>query len=248
MPPEAMPSDDYLRLSPDKAFCLQDMKRCMQNDLAETAWPATQYLWKLHPIFNWIEDKAGIFYKRSEVPVLGLSNSIGSDEMLFIVAGLIPNRKSTTVVDEWFGVLYKNGQFAQILSMSEVMQKTHINVKSPNTQQVSDEQIKNGQALLNDVVDRAKKLMSEKYTEYKEKTDPYVYEEMERLEQLKARRKEAQLSLADLGIPGMEREKSAKEREIDELFDNFMYWERDTLEIDRDNPYIRIIAGVTGVK
>jgi len=248
MPPEAMPSDDYLRLSPDKAFCLQDMKRCMQNDLAETAWPATQYLWKLHPIFNWIEDKAGIFYKRSEVPVLGLSNSIGSDEMLFIVAGLIPNRKSTTVVDEWFGVLYKNGQFAQILSMSEVMQKTHINVKSPNTQQLSDEQIKNGQALLNDVVDRAKKLMSEKYTEYKEKTDPYVYEEMERLEQLKARRKEAQLSLADLGIPGMEREKSAKEREIDELFDNFMDWERDTLEIDRDNPYIRIIAGVTGVK
>ena len=248
MPPEAMPSDDYLRLSPDKAFCLQDMKRCMQNDLAETAWPATQYLWKLHPIFNWIEDKAGIFYKRSEVPVLGLSNSIGSDEMLFIVAGLIPNRKSTTVVDEWFGVLYKNGQFAQILSMSDVMQKTHINVKSPNTQQVSDEQIKNGQALLNDVVDRAKKLMSEKYTEYKEKTDPYVYEEMERLEQLKARRKEAQLSLADLGIPGMEREKSAKEREIDELFDNFMDWERDTLEIDRDNPYIRIIAGVTGVK
>ena len=246
MPPEAMPSDDYLRLSPDRDYCLEDMKRCMQNDLAETAWPATQYLWKLHPIFNWIEDKAGVFYKRSEVPVLGLSNSLATDEMIFLVAGLIPNRKSTTVVDEWFGVSYKSGQFSRILSMSEVLQKTHMNVKAPNTQKVSEQQIEKGQALLSDVIAHAQKLMADKCAEYKEKTDPYVYEEMERLEQLKARHKEAQLSFADLGVKGFERKKSEKEREIDNIFENFMDWEKDTLEIE-ENPYIRIIAVVTGV-
>lgn len=224
-----------------------DMKRCMQNDLAETAWPATQYLWKLHPIFNWIEDKAGIFYKRSEVPVLGLTNSIGAEDILFIVAGLIPNRKSTTVVDEWFGVLYKNAQFDNILSMSEVLQKTHLNVKVPNTQNVSEEQIARGQKLLGDVVNRAKKIMADKCAEYKEKTDPYIYEEMERLEQLEQRHKDAQLSFFDLGIPGMERKKSEKEREIEAIFTNFMDWEKDTLEIE-ENPYIRIIAVVTGVR
>ena len=247
IPPEAMPSDDYLRLSPDREYCLNDMKRCMQNDLAETAWPATQYLWKLHPIFNWIEDKAGIFYKRSEVPVLGLTNSIGAEDILFIVAGLIPNRKSTTVVDEWFGVLYKNAQFDNILSMSEVLQKTHLNVKVPNTQNVSEEQIARGQKLLGDVVNRAKKIMADKCAEYKEKTDPYIYEEMERLEQLEQRHKDAQLSFFDLGIPGMERKKSEKEREIEAIFTNFMDWEKDTLEIE-ENPYIRIIAVVTGVR
>lgn len=247
IPPEAMPSDDYLRLSPDREYCLNDMKRCMQNDLAETAWPATQYLWKLHPIFNWIEDKAGVFYKRSEVPVLGLTNSIGAEEILFIVAGLIPNRKSTTVVDEWFGVLYKNDQFDSILSMSEVLQKTHLNVKVPNTQNVSEEQIARGQKLLGDVVNRAKKIMADKCAEYKEKTDPYIYEEMERLEQLEQRHKDAQLSFFDLGIPGMERKKSEKEREIEAIFTNFMDWEKDTLEIE-ENPYIRIIAVVTGVR
>lgn len=247
IPPEAMPSDDYLRLSPDREYCLNDMKRCMQNDLAETAWPATQYLWKLHPIFNWIEDKAGVFYKRSEVPVLGLTNSIGAEEILFIVAGLIPNRKSTTVVDEWFGVLYKNDQFDSILSMSEVLQKTHLNVKVPNTQNVSEEQIERGQKLLGDVVNRAKKIMADKCAEYKEKTDPYIYEEMERLEQLEQRHKDAQLSFFDLGIPGMERKKSEKEREIEAIFTNFMDWEKDTLEIE-ENPYIRIIAVVTGVR
>lgn len=247
IPPEAMPSDDYLRLSPDREYCLNDMKRCMQNELAETAWPATQYLWKLHPVFNWIEDKAGVFYKRSEVPVLGLTNSIGTEEILFIVAGLIPNRKSTTVVDEWFGVLYKNGQFDSILSMSEVLQKTHLNVKVPNTQNVSEEQVERGQKLLGDVVNRAKKIMADKCAEYKEKTDPYIYEEMERLEQLEQRHKDAQLTIFDLGIPGMERKKSEKEREIEAIFTNFMDWEKDTLEIEK-NPYIRIIAVVTGVR
>ena len=246
MPPEAMPSDDYLRLSPDKAYCLKDMQRCMQNDLAETAWPATQYLWKLHPIFNWIEDKAGVFYKRSEVPVLGLSNSIGSNEMIFLVSGLIPNRKSTTVVDEWFGVAYQDGQFTQILSMSEVMQKTHLKEKMPNVKTVSENQIEKGQVLLSDVVERAKKIMSEKCTEYKDKTDLYIYEEMERLEKLEQRHKDAQLSFADIGIAGIERKKSEKEREIEAIFSNFMDWEKDTLEIE-ENPYIRIIAVVTGV-
>lgn len=223
------------------------MKRCMQNDLAETAWPATQYLWKLHPIFNWIEDKAGVFYKRSEVPVLGLPNELDASEMIFIVAGLIPNRKSTTVVDEWFGVNYKDGSFAGIISMSEVMQRTHLNTKTPNTQQLSENQIVKGQRLLDDVVERAKKIMSDKCVEYKEKTDPYIYEEMERLEALEERHKDAQLSIFDLGIAGMERKKSEKEREIEAIFSNFMDWEKDTLEIE-ENPYIRIIAVVTGVR
>lgn len=246
MPPEAMPSDDYLRLSPDRDYCMKDMQRCMQNELAEAAWPATQYLWKLHPVFNWIEDKAGIFYKRSEVPVLGLSNSLKSNEMIFIVAGMIPNRKSTTIVDEWFGVYYKDNKFVQILSMGEVMQTTHLNSKEPNTQKVSEKQIECGQWLLQDVVEKAKEIMSQKCTEYKEKTEPYIYEEMERLETLENRHKDVQLSIFDLPGMSMERKKSEKEREIEKIFEAFMEWEKDTLEIE-ENPYIRIIAVTTGV-
>ena len=231
MPPEAMPSDDYLRLSPDKVYCMKDMSRCMQNELAETAWPATQYLWKLHPIFNWIEDKAGVFYKRNEIPVLGLSNGLRANEIVYIIAGTIPNRKSTTVVDEWFGVYYKDNKFVQIFTMSEVMQKTHLNEKEPNTQRIMEQQIVNAQALLQDVVERAKSLMFTKCVEYKDKTDPYIYDEMQRLMELQERHKDAQLSIFDLGVAGMERRKSEKEREIEKIFDDFMEWEKDTLAL-----------------
>jgi hypothetical protein len=246
MPPEAMPSDDYLRLSIDKTYCMKDMKRCMQNELAETAWPATQYLWKLHPIFEWIEDKVGIFYKRSEVPVLGLSQGVKIDEMIFIVAGLIPNRKSTPVVDEWFGVYYKNNQFDSILTMSEVMQKTHLNSKIANVNRVTERQILNGQSMLPDVVSEAQKVMQQKCEIYRAETEPYIYEETQRLLDLEARHKDAQLSIFDISTAFGERKKSEKEREIDKMFSDFSEWEKDTLEIE-NNPYIRIVAVVTGV-
>lgn len=246
MPPEAMPSDDYLRLSVDKEYCMQDMKRCMQNEVEEAAWPATQYLWKLHPIFNWIEDKAGIFYKRSDVPVLGLSQGMKTDEIIFIVAGLVPNRKSTPVVDEWFGVSYKGGQFDSVLSMGEVMQKTHLNSKIANVNRVSEKQIVNGQTLLEDVVIQAKQVMQQKCDEYRAETNPYIDDELQRLLDLEERHKDAQLSIFDISTAFGERKKSEKEREIDKMFNDFSDWEKDTLEIE-DNPYIRIIAVVTGV-
>ena len=44
----------------------------------------------------------------------------------------------------------------------------------------------------------------------------------------------------------MERRKSEKEREIEKIFDDFMEWEKDTLEIE-ENPYIKIIAVTMGV-
>lgn len=77
--------------------------------------------------------------------------------------------------------------------MSEVMQKTHLNEKEPNTQRIMEQQIVNAQALLQDVVERAKSLMFTKCVEYKDKTDPYIYDEMQRLMELQERHKDAQL-------------------------------------------------------
>ena len=85
LPEEAMPNDDALKLSIDKAFCMKEMKRCMQNDMAERAWPSTQYLWKMHPIFNWLNDKSGILYKRGEVPFMVMPQGLQYNELINIV-------------------------------------------------------------------------------------------------------------------------------------------------------------------
>lgn len=247
IPPEAMPVNDYLRMSTDKTYCMNSMKKSMQNSIAESAWPDTHYLWRLNPVFDWIEDKAGVFYRRNEVPVLGVTGSMTDGDVIFITAGLIPNRRSTPVVDEWFGVGYKQGSFEKILTMDEVMQRTHLHDMSmPNTGKITDGKVSEASGYLSDVVKRAGEVMQEKYKEYRKKTDPYIDEELSRLIALERKHKEAQLSFYDLGIEGMEREKSKKEREIERIFKEFSDWEENSLRIE-EKPYIRIIAVVMGV-
>ena len=66
VPEEALPAGETLRLSDDKKFCMQEMMRSMQNNMAETAWPKTQYLWQMHPLFTWVNDKAGLLFDRGQ--------------------------------------------------------------------------------------------------------------------------------------------------------------------------------------
>lgn len=126
VPDEALPEGDTLRVSDDKKFCMEMMRESMQNNMAETAWPKTQYLWPLHPILSWVNDKAGLLYGRGEAPIMGIPGMLDEGELIFVVTGSIPNLKSTPLVDEWFGLLYQNGQYAKTLAMDEVIQKTKI--------------------------------------------------------------------------------------------------------------------------
>ena len=245
LPDEAMPSDGILRLSPDIDFCKKEMARCMANDLSEVAWPKSGFLWKLHPIFSWINDKAGILYRRGEVPLLTLSDGISKHETIFLVEGQIPNRNSTSVVDEWFGLNYVDGKYSGLLTVEEIIGKTHLTKDQlPNVKETNDEFVASIESQLQSVVDNAKKHMSDKFKEYKDKTDPYIYSELERLDELRERHKEVQLSIFD--VLGQQRKKSEKEREIDEMFNAFYDWEKDSIEIE-DKPYIQIIAVMTGV-
>ena len=121
LPEEVMPQGDYIRLSDDKSFCMAEMKRSMRSSLDETSWPKIQYLWKQHPLFSWVNDKASLFYGRGEAPLVCLPGKLAPGEIIYLVTGSIPNKKSTPLVDEWFGLLYRNEEYVQSLTMNEVM-------------------------------------------------------------------------------------------------------------------------------
>lgn len=242
LPDEAMPKGDYMRLSNDKDFCMGEMKRSMQNNMAETAWPKVQYLWKLHPIFTWINDKISLLYKRNEAPIVGLPNSLAPNETIFVVTGSIPNKKSTPLVDEWFGLAYENGNFKEIIPMNEVLKRTKFrHTDIPNTGSLTPGGRDQAQGLLPDVVARAKEHMQTFYQQYKKEMDPKLNEEIDKLAALEKKHKNYQLSLVE-----NERKKNEQERLIDELFGKFTDWVTDTLDI-QNNPYIRIVTVFKGV-
>ena len=242
IPEEAMPAGDYLRLSDDKEFCMAEMKRSMQNTMAETAWPKTQFLWKLHPIFSWVNDKSGLLFGRGEAPILALPEKIKSDGTIYIVTGSIPNKKSTPLVDEWFGLEYQNNVFIKAYTMNEIIQRTGLGRSNiPNTNCITAADVNEATTLLPDVVQQAKKYLAQFFNKYQERMIPLIDEEIDKLATLEEKHRDYQLSLFE-----NERKRSEQERKVDELFDKFTAWVTDTLSI-QENPYIRIIAVIKGV-
>lgn len=243
VPDEALPEGDTLRVSDDKKFCMEMMRESMQNNMAETAWPKTQYLWPLHPILSWVNDKAGLLYGRGEAPIMGIPGMLDEGELIFVVAGSIPNLKSTPLVDEWFGLLYRNGKCVKTLTMDEVIQKTKIsNMSIPNTKSIGEIEVSTANNLRENVVVQAKAYLENCYKNYENKISPMLNEELDKLADLETRHKEYyQTTLFD-----KERKLQEKERSVEVLFNQFADWVTETLTI-QNNPYIRIVTVLMGV-
>lgn len=242
LPDEAMPQGDTLRLSDDKNFCMSEMKRSMQNNMAETAWPKVQYLWKQHPLFTWINEKSDLLFDRGQAPIIGLNGVLKPSEIIFVVAGTIPNKKSTPLVDECFGLVYENGKYSDTLTIQKVLNKTGLNgLNIPNRNALSEAEIAEAMSLRQDVVARAKEYLDAKYKEYVSRMSPLLDEEINKLAKLESKHKVYQRSLfVDARL------RDENERKVDELFNKFETWVKDTLTI-QNNPYIRIIAVIRGI-
>lgn len=243
VPEEAFPQGNTLRVSDDKAFCMEQMRNSMQKNMDEFAWPTTQYLWKLHPVLSWVNDKASLLFKREEAPIIGLPGVLKAGESIYIVTGSIPNLKSTPLVDEWFGLLYQDGNFVKVLSMNEVVQKAGLsNPKIPNTNCIGEDEISAASFLLRDVISHAKIHLNEHYKRYQSEMSPLLEEEVSKLIELQEKHKEYyQQTLFE-----HERKLQEQERRVDELFDQFMSWVKETLTI-QNNPYIRVVSVLIGV-
>lgn len=242
LPEEVYPSNGYLMLSDDKDFCIEKMRESMQNTMEEDAWPDTQYLWKLHPIFNWINDKADLLFDRNQAVIIGL-DTIPANKQIFIVSGSIPNRKSTPLVDEIFGIEYINGRFDAIVDINAAIAETKLNSNNlTNAVLISDEDVRKATALLPDAIRQAKFYMEKYAGKYEAEMNPKLNEELDKLDQLQQRHEQQLLLFTD------GRAKDKKQREVEELFDRFVNWVTDTLTIQKENPYLKILAVISGVE
>lgn len=85
--------------------------------------------------------------------------------------------------------------------------------------------------------------MNFKYSDYKNAVDPKICDEVDKLEKLE----EKHHRFYQESLFANHRDKEEKDREINDMFDELVQWVHDTLEI-QDNPYIRVIAALKGVK
>lgn len=249
LPPEAAPAiDEWLYVSPDKNFVAKENRKSLQNALEEDSWPKVHYLWRQHPIMQWAGDKASQFFGRQEAPLVGIP-TFEKGEVIFCMAGSIPNRRSAPLVDEWFGLRFVNGHFDRRLSMEELLSRTQFDRGDrPNAGMLTEEDVQTVSALRSEAVAQARRVMAEAAQAYTKGPYEKIYPELDKLEKLKARH-EAHLEekYEQLSFFGKQKQKDAEQRHIDQIFKAFFEWVRDSMDIEADHPYIRIAAVFMGV-
>ena len=249
LPPEATPNiDDWLMLSSDKGFVARENRRSLQNALEEDSWPKVHYLWRQHPIMQWANDKAGQFFERQHAPLVGVP-SLKRGEVLFCIAGTIPNKKSAPLVDEWFGVHFVDGRFDCLIPMDKVIAMTRFDdADQPNSDRVTEEDTQSVSQLLPEVVHHALSLMTSTFKAYKDLSEDSILAELGKLEALKARHEShLQEKYEQLSFFGKEKRQDAEQRHIEKIFKEFYTWVDESMEIE-NVPYIRIIAAFMGVE
>jgi len=237
LPSEVIPEKWHFILTNDLKTINKEIKNSRKN---ETAWPNIHYLWEQHPLLEWIKDKLLSNFNRQEAPVLTL-NTLQDNEQVFIISGLIPNKKAQPVIDEWIGVGFVDSKFTSILTLSDVLAQTKLNSKKfPNS--ATDFELESIQANLPTAIQEGRRYIQAQRDIYDETMSDELYKHLQELDKLKVRHI-GQLEM----YFDQESKMLEKQREIDKIFEEYHNWIKETMEIEKE-PYIQVIAVLRGTK
>jgi superfamily II DNA or RNA helicase len=245
LPPEIEIRDDQITLTSDRQRIQEEIALCRKED---RMWPELHLLWEQHPVADWINDKALSAFNRHEAPVLTVPERLKRGEALFVVTGLIPNRKGQPLIHSWFGLRYRKGALDEKLDLDDVIRISGLG-KAPIPQPHSAEEavdVSSLAQLLRNVVSRSREILSAARKTWEEENNPRLQEHLERLEELRGRQVQ-QLEFEFAGPLGEVRlsRKQNEERRINRLFDEYIGWVEDTMTTE-DMPYIRVAAVLWG--
>ena len=97
----------------------------------ETAWPHEHYLWRLHPVVGWLNDRMLAAFGPHEAPVLAGVPGLARDETVFVISGLVPNRRSHPLVYEWVGVAFRSERFDSLVPFDALVERTGLGTGTP---------------------------------------------------------------------------------------------------------------------
>ena len=244
LPREVWPENGLFRLtlSPEEME-----KEILRSRVSEESWPSVHYLWPLHPAVEWVNDKVLTSFRRHEAPVMFLPEVLPAGETVFLLSGLIPNRKGHPLIHRWFGVVFSGRKIVRVEELEALLERSGLRkrkLSNPGDAEVPDEL----RALLPEAVRAGIEWMLARRNEFRKRMLPRLAREKENLETLRARHHEQlAFSLSGSGRPEaiVQGRKKTETRRIDSLFDQYLRWVEDTLTTEPE-PYIQILAVLKG--
>jgi superfamily II DNA or RNA helicase len=231
---EIYPKDGHFILSAKKDAIYEAIKESRQS---ENSWATVHYLWELHPVFSWLNNKVASGLKRQQAPVIVAGNKLEKDEIIYITYSLIPNQKGQPLIQRWFGVRFISGQFNACEDLESILNRTGLKKGLPNSGNDS-EKLSTLKMHLPDVVSQVKKQMTQLRKHFEDENRPKLNAQLEKLKILESKHFE-QLDLVTL--LGNQREEERKA--IHSRFEEYRQWVNDSMNTE-DNPYIQIVAAI----
>ena len=245
LPKEIMPAKgEPLILSANKERVKKALEEARRS---ESSWPAVQYLWPLHPVVKWLSDRNMTAFKRHQAPVMILPTGLGPQEVVFITAGVIPNRRGQPLVNRWLGVVFEQGEFVRVEDFVETLARSPLaNPDIPNAMAAVPDSLN---ALRVPAVEKARVALIEERAKFEAKLDVDLAQQQARLDDLRQRH-EHQLALQfgdDETEQGWQQQgkKVRAQSRIEKLFADQARWVEESMTTEPE-PYIKIIAVLRG--
>lgn len=243
VPKEAMPEEGWLNLTTCRDWMNEEIKESRKR--TKDTWTKYQYLWRSHPIFDLVNDKNDLLFGRQEAPLLE-SSELESDESIILMGGLIPNRRALPMIDSWYGIKFKGDKLIDVVPFEDIIDRFDSNHREANTRRLTSERAQEIRGLIPQGVEKMEELLNKEWHDFEDTMNPKLQEELDKLDVLKGKHKQ-QLTLFEESRSLSKNKKEEKERRIDEIFDEFYEWIEDSMTLEKDNPYVHIVAAVSGV-
>ena len=243
LPPEVLPESRRLVLTTSGTRMAEAIA---ESRRAETNWPRLHYLWRLSPVVEWLNDRMLTAFGRFEAPVLSGLPGLAVDECVFVLSGLVPNRKGHPLVYEWVALSFVAGVFSESLTFQATMKRTGLGRREiPNREQPPDLDRLN--ALLPEAVERARQHFLQRRNAFEAAINAQLEEEVAALDKFKkGRLQQLELDIAQpaQADPVKRQHRSQVKSEVDEVYDEYLKWIEDTMTTE-PSPWVKVICAMT---
>lgn len=243
LPPEVLPESRRFALTTSRHRMAEGIA---ESRRAESDWPRVHFLWRLSPIVGWLNDRTVAAFGRFEAPILAGVSGVAPNDAVFVLSGLVPNRKGHPLVYEWVGIAFRDGAFSESIPFEALIDRTGLDRRTiANRQQAVD--VDNLAGLLPNAVERAKRHFIERRRMFEESINAKLEDEIRALDRFRAR----QLGQLEFKLAESRRAKRANvsrnERvryDIQAIHDEYLKWIEDTMTTE-PHPWIKVICAIT---
>ncbi len=236
----------------NNTFVLSADRRLIDKAVADSrdgdSWPALQYLWPLHPVMQWLDYKLMAGFGRQRAPVMRVAQGLKADEAIVLVMAQIPNRRGQAMVVEWIGICLDNAaSVTKILDLQDCLRRVGLEGASYQLIANDPDAPIPDLSVWQNALPRAVKAAEQHVKVLKQRFDQtYAHRLDQELKKLGTQMNQHQHQLQlELERGGLEQVRlSRRERrahEIDQLFQQYRAWARETLKLD-DRPQLSVVA------